>query len=57
LESEARLRAAFEFRNEVAPYLVYDVNYWLFGDLPENIPADYCDADPKSRIAGEEAER
>jgi uroporphyrinogen-III decarboxylase len=51
LASEATLREAFEFRNAAAPYLIYDVNYWLFGDLPENIPFDYCDADPTSMIA------
>ena len=49
--AEARLRAAFEFRNDTAPYLIYDVNYWLFGDLADNIPPDYCDADPASLIA------
>ncbi len=51
LTSEETLRAAFEFRNETAPYLIYDVNYWLFGDLTQNIPPDYCDADPASMIA------
>lgn len=53
LKSEATLRAAFEFRNETAPYLIYDVNYWLFGDLTENIPPDYCDADPAGMIAAQ----
>jgi hypothetical protein len=33
LASEETLRAAFEFRNETAPYLIYDANYWLFGKL------------------------
>ena len=51
LTSEATLRAAFEFRNETAAHLIYDVNYWLFGELTKNIPADYCDADPTSMIA------
>jgi len=27
LASEATLRAAFEFRNETAPYLFYDAGY------------------------------
>ena len=31
--------------------MIYDVNYWLFGDLTENIPPDYCDADPGAMIA------
>ena len=30
--------------------MINDVNYWLFGDLPANIPADYCDEDPTSMI-------
>lgn len=51
LAAEATLRAAFEFGNETAPYLIYDVNYWLFGDQAENIPPDYCDADPAGMIA------
>ncbi len=50
LAAEETIRSAFEFRNETAPYLVYDVNYWLFGDLEENIPLDYCDEDPGSMI-------
>lgn len=55
LDAQERIRAAMEFRNETAPYLIYDVNYWLFGDLPENIPPDYCDADPASMIACQSA--
>jgi uroporphyrinogen-III decarboxylase len=50
LAAEEQLRAAFEFRNEKAPYLIYDANYWLFGELPENIPSTYCDADPSALI-------
>jgi len=48
--AEETIRAAFRFENETAPYLIYDVNYWLFGELTERIPPDYCDADPKSMI-------
>lgn len=47
---EEALGAAFRFENELAPYLIYDANYWLFGELPEKIPPDYCDADPGSMI-------
>ncbi len=50
LASEATLRAAFEFRNETVPYLIYDAGYWLFGDVKEHIPPDYCDDDPASMI-------
>jgi len=50
LAAEARLRSAFEFSNETAPVVINDVNYWLFGDLPENIPAGYCDDDPGPMI-------
>lgn len=35
------IRSAFEFRNESIPFIVNDVNYWLDGDDPERIPADY----------------
>ena len=50
LASEETIRSAFEFRNDAAPYIIYDVNYWLFGDLQEHIPLDYCDPDPASMI-------
>ena len=33
LAADEALRSAFEFRNDVAPYIVYDANYWLFGEL------------------------
>ena len=41
LAGEETICAALRFENETAPYLIYDANYWLFGDLPENIPPDY----------------
>ncbi len=50
LAAQERLAAAFRFENDAAPYLIYDANYWLFGEVPENIPPDYCDADPSSMI-------
>ena len=50
LAAEETIRSAFEFENDAAPYMINDVNYWLFGDLPENIPADYCGEDPTSMI-------
>ena len=51
LVAEEQLHAAFRFENDVAPHLIYDANYWLFGEVPENIPPDYCDEDPSSLIA------
>ncbi len=50
LAAEETIHSAFEFENDTAPYMINDVNYWLFGDLPANIPADYCDEDPTSMI-------
>ena len=50
LAAEETIRSAFEFENDTAPYMINDVNYWLFGDLPENIPPDYCGEDPTSMI-------
>lgn len=41
-----KIREVFSFQNRQAPYAVMDANYWLFGELPENIPADYCGDDP-----------
>ena len=51
LAVEEDLRRTFAFQNETAPYIVYDVPYWLFGQLPEHIPPDYCGADPAAMIA------
>ena len=48
--AEAAIRSAFDFDNETAPYLIYDAGYWLFGDVREHIPKDYCDEDPTSMI-------
>jgi len=48
--AEERIRGAFEFRNDAAPWLIYDANYWLFGETAENIPPTYCDADPTAMI-------
>ena len=50
LAAEETIRSAFEFENDTAPYMINDVNYWLFGDLPENIPPDYCGEDPTAMI-------
>jgi len=50
LAAEETIRSVFRFENETAPYMINDVNYWLFGDLPENIPPNYCDEDPTSMI-------
>ena len=40
---------------ETAPYLIYDAGYWLFGDVQEHIPIDYCDADPLNDTDGDGA--
>ncbi len=48
--AEAAIRSAFEFENPAAPYLIYDAGYWLFGDVEDHIPPDYCDDDPASMI-------
>jgi len=50
LAAEETIRSVFRFENETAPYMINDVNYWLFGDLPENIPPNYCDEAPTSMI-------
>ena len=44
--SEKRIREAFQFKNQESPYIIYDVNYWLFGALQEEIPEGYCSEDP-----------
>ena len=49
-EREGLIQEAYEFKNTKAPYIIYDVNYWLFGDKKENIPLDYCSQDPLSMI-------
>ena len=50
LAAEQIIRSVFEFRSDTAPYIIYDANYWLFGDLQEHIPLDYCDPDPAGMI-------
>lgn len=45
--SEQRLKEAFEFKNQKAPVIICDVNYWLFGELTENIPDGYCSENPE----------
>ena len=50
LDRQETIRRAFEFENDTAPYVIYDVNYWLFGDVREHIPLDYCDENPASMI-------
>lgn len=46
-EAERQLKEAFEFKNTKAPIIINDVNYWLFGELPENIPDGYCSDNPE----------
>jgi uroporphyrinogen-III decarboxylase len=45
-----KLRETFEFRNKEASFVINDVNYWTFGELPENIPDDYYGSDPGSML-------
>jgi len=45
---EELLRAAFAFENDQAPYIIYDANYWLYGEVQDKIPLDYCSEDPTS---------
>jgi len=49
-ESARKIKEAFEFRNEISPYYIYDANYWLFGDNPDMIPDDYCGEDPRLMV-------
>ena len=50
LAAEETIRSAFCFENAAAPHLIFDAGYWLFGDVKEHIPPDYCDDDPASMI-------
>ena len=38
-----KIEEAFAFKNKTAPYIINDANYWLFGELPEDIPEGYYD--------------
>lgn len=49
-KKEALIRAAFEFQNGPAPHIIYDVNYWLFGESRDSIPLDYCGEDPAAMV-------
>ena len=39
--AEAELGAAFRFENKAPAVVVVDANYWTFGDLAEEVPADF----------------
>jgi uroporphyrinogen-III decarboxylase len=39
--SEEELQSAFQFTNKKSPIVIVDTNYWTFGDLLDDIPADY----------------
>jgi hypothetical protein len=47
--AEAELGATFRFENKVPAVVVVDANYWTFGDLAEDIPADYY-TDPAAAL-------
>lgn len=46
IRAEKRIREAFEFKNETAPYIVYDPLFFVFGRNEEDIPEDYFGDDP-----------
>jgi hypothetical protein len=46
-----KLKETFEFRNKRAAFVINDVNYWTFGELPENIPDDYYGSDPAAMMS------
>jgi len=50
IEREEVISAAFQFENDQVPYIIYDVNYWLFGELQEKIPLSYCSEDPSEMV-------
>ena len=39
--AEAELASSFQFRNEKAPVVIVDTNYWTFGDISVEIPSDH----------------
>jgi hypothetical protein len=39
--AEAELANVFQFKNKAASVVIVDANYWTFGDLADDIPADY----------------
>jgi len=41
-----KISEVYAFKNRVAPYAVYDAQYWLFGEVEEKIPEGYCDEEP-----------
>lgn len=41
-----KIEEAYRFENRQAPYMIYDTNYWLFGEQQNSIPEDYCGDDP-----------
>ena len=45
VEAESMLKEAYDFRNVHAPHVIYDVNYWLFGESAPKIPPGYCSND------------
>lgn len=44
-KAEGTLKEVYDFRNDRAPHIIYDVNYWLFGERAANIPTGYCSND------------
>jgi hypothetical protein len=44
--SKAILEEVFEFKNKQAAVVINDVNYWTFGEIQDDIPADYYGDDP-----------
>jgi len=50
LDREESILSVFEFKNQEVPYIIYDSNYWLFGEAKHNIPLDYCSENPASMV-------
>lgn len=44
--SMEQIDEVYAFKNSVAPYSVVDTQYWIFGEVEEEIPEGYCGNDP-----------
>jgi uroporphyrinogen-III decarboxylase len=45
-ESKEKLTTVFEYKNDKAPVIINDVNYWTFGENQVDIPEKYYSDDP-----------
>ena len=44
--SEFLLKEAFLFNNKIAPYIIFDTCYWIYGESQDNIPEGFFGDDP-----------